>query len=421
MFRIAWKRAPVWVGKIESFMFDDRVNKSSIVQFPVDNDRYDMFDLVQIDKSLSFSFGEGYSMSPWYRTDLAKITGSKTLTVEMHGAETRLMAQKVSRFYEDATLYDIVCDIGAGWGAVVDCDPRAKDIKPESVSQVGETDAQFLRRLAESWGFFFWLDGDVIRFQSYGRQPVRILDYGDLVEEPDFEFNASMARSKPGVKTEPVTAEKFDKEFYEKFYGVQSIDLQQAKILGNYAPDLEQSDWNKDYERVIKPHGYEGVEEWKEVSGGSATVDEGPATKETVEVKSSNEAARKWRMKKVLKLRVKAIGQAQRRAGESLVLVNAPQIISGEWHIREIKHTWGERDFQQEIFLQKHGFQKKETKKGEPLGAIEEYNYTSSDIGQFMTEVNQQSVDWGAVAQPSQYIKVNKYGEEIESLRLSSK
>jgi len=89
--------------------------------------------------------------------------------------------------YEEQSLKEIVDKIAQKHGLTVE--GEIEDIKFERVTQNGERDLEFLKRLADDYGHYFTVKGDKLIFTSRdglrARDPVRIIDLG---KEPGCEI-----------------------------------------------------------------------------------------------------------------------------------------------------------------------------------------------------------------------------------------
>lgn len=414
MFRLVFNRTPEWASadddRVTSFEFVDRVNKVSRATFTINNYDYKYLDFKGFQKNFVFSFGTFDRMSKWFKTDLVKVTGSKELKIETHSMETRLMTRPISRFYEGTTLAGVLDVIAADYGMATDYDESCRAYLVPALNQINETDAQFLRRLAETHNYNFWIDGDILRFSSEAQSAVKKIPYGSLIEEPQFEFKFSKLRKKNVVKanklkTNPMTAAEADffgsetnmeyelaalAQEFGSVEGPQSIGLfdpwtdpiDRATKGGERTIVLNSQDYStselgmntEEYNRLVKS-GYL-PEQAKALArtnfkGDTDVYVRGPAHKESIEVARSKAEAVKYTTKKIMKVGIKLIGFPAFNAGDSTELIGAPEILSGQWYIREAKYTWNGA-FTTSLTLSKKGPKKKIEKDSKKLEAAKE-------------------------------------------------
>ncbi len=360
MFCLFFRGAvPVWAERVQGFEFKSRASKASRATFTVDNSDYAFLDASQFEAgSCEITFGEQDAMSPHLILDMSRVTGSRELKIEATTTEMRLMATPKTRLWEGGTLRDILDQVAQDWGMGVSAqtDPCLVDILIGAIPQAGETDAQFLRRLALIYGYSWWIDGNTLNFTSYERTPVKALAWGELLADPEFEFVARRMRAASKVKGQT--------QGPGGMADVQDGLAADADVLGGGPPGQKGSMQyvGKYYitgatqqEHYIPVLIVDRVGETTEA--GQALHDEwayGPKKAIDEFIAHSTEAARKELTGKVAKLTVKILGDATIRAGQSIELTGAPSILDGQWYMDEVTHSWT-GPFITTISLKKHG------------------------------------------------------------------
>lgn len=352
MLRVVFKKPPAWEERItqRGFKFVDRVNRPSRAVFTIDNYDYKYNNIKGYQKNYEFCFGEWGVMSPWFKADIVSVEGSTTLTIEMNTMETRLMTKPMTRFWENTTLRGVLDTIAGQWGLIGRYDPDVEGLPIPSLNQINETDAQFLRRLAEMTAFNFWIDGDALCFTAEWRSDMKTVPYGELLEEPDFKFNFRKLRKKPKIKTTTVDATEDERDFdLEEFTNLFS-GHEGPKGIGKYSPVTEKADSTTTETKVYNDNLEYRIEE------ASGTKEKGgPKHDDDETVVRTKAEAVKLTAKKVIKMTVKLCANNVWRAGDSMNLVQAPEGIDGQWFVRQHEYKWPMSTYE----LTKRGFKKK--------------------------------------------------------------
>lgn len=106
-------------------------------------------------------------------------------TIEIKGLaapKTSALRTKKSKAYENQSLSDIVDKVASEHGLTVEGD--IEDIKFERVTQNGERDLEFLKRMADDYGHYFSVKGDKLVFTSRdglrSREPVATVNRTEM-------------------------------------------------------------------------------------------------------------------------------------------------------------------------------------------------------------------------------------------------
>lgn len=358
MFRIAWREKPWWTERVSSFSFEDRVNKASLATFTCRNDDYAMLDLAAFkERTVEFSFGRPGRMSRWVKADIKSMKNPRTLELTYAASEMRLMAKKRTRLFLDTTLMAIVDEVAAGVDLMVDGDEALAEITVNSASQAGETDAQFLSRLAGAYGYHWWIDGDVLRFVGYDRDEPKVLRYSQLIEEPDFEYDVHKMRTKVKTKDLKQTGADYDErdvdEAATSYGGAFLSEVKKSEYLGEWDAALAKYE----SENHVQVHHDDYTTTYQQGSG-AVKADGGPKQEDEEEVVGSVGKARELKEKRIIKIGLAIVGDAGWRAGDQFLLEGAPDVIGGQWFIHTARHSW-EGGYTTRIEAKKHGTKKK--------------------------------------------------------------
>jgi phage protein D len=117
-------------------------------------------------------------MAPARECVIQKVTGFQTLTIEALAKSILMHKVARCRVFENKTRADVVREIAQenGYGGALQDIEDTGEVLP-IISQARQTDAQFLKRLADKEGFEFYVDFDGLHFHQrrLGQRPVRVL------------------------------------------------------------------------------------------------------------------------------------------------------------------------------------------------------------------------------------------------------
>ncbi len=165
-------------NRVESFEFEDNESKADKLKLTVDN-----WDLANLDTPvwrkggiLEVTWGYPGRLAPARQVIIKKVTGFTTLSVE--GFSKKFLMDRVDRcrVFENKKRSDMVKQIAEenGFSDEVQFIQDTKEIV-EFQTQAKQTDAHFIRRLAQKEGFEFYVDFDGLHFheRQVGQKPVR--------------------------------------------------------------------------------------------------------------------------------------------------------------------------------------------------------------------------------------------------------
>lgn len=164
--------------RVMSFEYQDEEAKTDLVKLTITN-----YDLSNFDNTLwapgntiTVSWGYVGNMSRPHEAKITKVKGGVELTVEAQGKESDMNRLVKRRRFENMTRGQVAVQIAKEHGF-----PEAAQFvehqgdAEETIVQSGETDAQFLRRLASIEGYEFFADVDGFHFhrRQLGQRPVK--------------------------------------------------------------------------------------------------------------------------------------------------------------------------------------------------------------------------------------------------------
>ncbi len=164
--------------RVESFEFEDNESKADKLKLTVDNWDLANFDTPVWRKGgiLEVTWGYPGRLAPARQVIIKKVTGFTTLNVE--GFSKKFLMDRVDRcrVFENKKRSDMVKQIAEenGFSDEVQFIQDTKEIV-EFQTQAKQTDAHFIRRLAQKEGFEFYVDFDGLHFheRQVGQKPVR--------------------------------------------------------------------------------------------------------------------------------------------------------------------------------------------------------------------------------------------------------
>lgn len=166
--------------KVLSFVFEDSEKKADKLQLSVDNWDLRNFDDPVWKKGniLEVSWGYPGDMAPARECVIQKVTGFQTLSIEALAKSILMHKVARCRVFENKKRSDVVREIAEenGYGGAIQDIEDSGEVLP-IITQARQTDAQFLKRLADKEGFEFYVDFDGLHFHQrrLGQRPVRVL------------------------------------------------------------------------------------------------------------------------------------------------------------------------------------------------------------------------------------------------------
>jgi uncharacterized protein len=156
-------------GRILSFTYEDAERKADRVTLQLDNFDLSLFEREDLigGATLEVSWGYPGNMAPPRRVVVKKLKGFQILTVEGHATSVLMNRAAKTRSWTDKTRSQVAREIAAehGYpGELVDVEDSREML--DTIHQVAETDARFLRRLAAREEFEYFVDDAGFHWRS---------------------------------------------------------------------------------------------------------------------------------------------------------------------------------------------------------------------------------------------------------------
>jgi len=167
---------------ILSLEFEDSEKKADLLKVTVDNWDLGFFDnpIWTPGNMLIVSWGYPGVMSPARECSIQKVKGSTTLQVEAQAKSVLMNKNVKTRTFPNTRRWEVVRIIAGEYGYTDDtCHIEETKTTYEHICQSRETDAQFLKRMADQEHFEFYVDFDGLHWHArrMGQKPIRALQY----------------------------------------------------------------------------------------------------------------------------------------------------------------------------------------------------------------------------------------------------
>jgi phage protein D len=330
-------------GRILSFVYEDTEEKADKVTVELDNNDLSLFDRAELAGGALWEVSWGYpgTMSIPRRVVVRKLTGFQTLRLEALSLAVLLNREVKNRVFRDMTRGQAAAQIGRelGYdGPFLDVEEDG-DVVP-TLSQAGETDARFLRRLAARDHRLFYLDEDGFHFRERrpGREVAHVFtwhndDRGEVLSI-NVESNLSARVSSVEVRgrdpmRKTTVTEKADKD------------------------SVERSTLAKVIEMVPKEKGrnYTVLEFTNQVESKRGT---GPKTKGSA--KREADARFKKAEAGTVKVNMSVVGDPTLRRGQLVEIRGIGRRLSGIYHVSEARHAVTAQSYTCDLKLRRDGF-----------------------------------------------------------------
>ncbi len=178
--------------RVLSFEYADDEKKTDLCKITLNNQDLALFDHPVFDKGtiLHVSWGYPGNMTPTRKVVVQKVKGALTLSVEAQDKGILMHKDDRARSFENVTRAEVAHTIATEEGyeaEAVFIDDTV--VKYSVITQAAETNAQFLKRLADKEGFEFYVDHDGFHWHArrLDQKPARVLqwymlpDVGDII------------------------------------------------------------------------------------------------------------------------------------------------------------------------------------------------------------------------------------------------
>jgi phage protein D len=194
--------------RVTSIEYQDSEKKADLLKVVLDNRDLAMFDHPIFEKGteLVVSWGYAGTVSPPRSCIVQKVSGSLSVSIEALDKGVLMHKATLTRTFENQKRSDVVRSIAAEHGYEGDnLHVEDTEVSVPSLVQAAQTDAQFLKKLADEEGFEFFVDFDGLHWhrRRTDQAPLRVLQYYLPPEVGDITgFNVENdVSAKPGAVT----------------------------------------------------------------------------------------------------------------------------------------------------------------------------------------------------------------------------
>jgi phage protein D len=318
--------APVDLGgRLLAFNFEESDERADKVSLDVDNFDGAVFDRPELLGGALLEVAWGYpgNMAPPRRVAITKLKGFATLTIEAQALTVLWNDQSKTARWTNVTRSDVARTLAASHGyegsfAIVDDTGERFDV----INQTAETDAWFLRRLAEHEHFLFLVDDAGFHFHARRQSdaPDHILTYyADLARG---DIQRVSVESDLTRRVGAVTVRGRDPMAKTTIEGKATADTATRGTLG-------------DVLEVFDPESGAGsTRPWTATSSVRPSTASSPAQA----VREADARFTRAESATVV-LSVDVLGDPTLRARSIVELRGLPARLSGKYRVREAKHT----------------------------------------------------------------------------------
>ena len=335
--------------RVMSLSYEDNEKEADLLRLEVTN-----WDLANFDdpiwrpgNTIFAAWGYPGSMSRQHNATITSVKGSTTLTVEAQGTESRLNRKVKSRTFRGMTRAQVVRQIAIENG--FDASQlliEDTEVEFETLVQAQQTDAEFLRRIAEIEGMEWFVDVDDFHFHTrhVGNAPTKTLTWyplegktpnvGDILYfdiESDIYFSPKQKAGKVTVKArDPIT--KTD---------ITAVGADAETVRDKTSP----------IPMVVGPEGTGG-----EVQSTQVTEYVRPTTQTSkAAVKREADGAYRRMQQNTVELNLTIIGDPHIAAKTVVKVLNISKRYSGYYYVKKITHKLGTGGFTSEMVLTSDG------------------------------------------------------------------
>ena len=351
--------------RVLSWEFTDKSRGADKAKLTLDNHDLSLFDSesMQNGNKLHVQWGYPQKMYPTQVVTIQKVKGFRKLMVEGTAEEARrFLGVQRTRTWENATEFDVAEEIARQLGFI---DERTRavedagiDVARRGITQSGETDMQFLTRLARRIGAIFYISSGVFHFHQphEGVPPLKTVTYwsdgaGQVIGDPDIEHNV---QGRPGRVTRRGHSPR-DRASTE---GVASNREDAGRpVLGEVLPcsDPTSIDWDA-LERGLEGQGFtDDFPQSVPPEQSEAQSDVSPTSAES-DTEAQSQARQRFRagQRGAIKIGLTVVGDVDLRADTTLRLEGVGEKYSGNYYIEEAVHTLNPGNYQTKCKLKRN-------------------------------------------------------------------
>lgn len=177
---------------VQALEFEEGEKKADQLTLTLRNSDLSYFDSPLFEKGTSLIVAWGYAgnLTPPREVVVQSVKGGLTLKVIAHAKSVLMNKRTRVRSFDAKTRSEVVRQLAEenGYGALQQ-DIEETAVRYGVLSQAAQTDAQFIKRLADQEGFEFYVDFDGLHWhrRRFSQKPVRLLTYylppnvGDII------------------------------------------------------------------------------------------------------------------------------------------------------------------------------------------------------------------------------------------------
>ena len=338
-------------GRVISFSFEDSESKADKVTLELDNTDLSIFDREDLTAGtvLEVSWGYRGDMAPPRRVVIKDPKGFQKLRIEGIAESVLLDGKAQTRAFSEKTRSEVAAAVakehGYLAGAVFIEDTKERI---DTINQTGESDARFMRRLAEKEGFSFFIDDTGFHFheRKQDSSPAHVLTWrmdpgaGDILSVTDVKLSSTKPRGSVTVKgRDPIEKKTIEKK--------ETNDTADRDVLSDVIDVIDpETGTTTRKTRAAKT----------EVSSTTATTEAGAAREaRTGFVKAE---------RRTLNISVSVVGNPKLRAKSIIELRGLPTLLAGKYAVTQATHSIDGSGYTTELKLGRDGLKKTATRPG---------------------------------------------------------
>lgn len=362
-------------GRILAFTFEDAEKKADQVAIQLDN-----FDLALFERdelvggaTLEVSWGYPGNMAPPRRVVVKKLKGFQVLTIEGQATSVLMNREAKTRSWSNKSRADVVREIAAEYGyggEFLDVEDTGEVL--DTINQIAETDARFLRRLAAREEFEYFVDDAGLHWRSRDQAaaPTHVLTwFSDPGRGDVLSVNVETDLARRAGRVEVRGRDPLAKATIE------------SRATNATAPRATLSEV---IEVVDRETGETSLQE------RNATASVHP-TSATTPAAAERESTARYRRaeRETVKLALQVVGDPTLRAKQVIEVRGISSLLSGKYYVTEAKHVISSSGYVVDLKLTRDGTGARrgagaETS-GQPQGG--EPNRTAPRAGGALTEI----------------------------------
>lgn len=335
---------------ITSFSYQDSEKKTDLLKLTVRNEDLRFFDHPVFEKGAMLIVQWGYpdNLSPERKCYVKRVKGGLTLNVEADDRGALLNKQAKTRTFKQVTRADVARAIAAEQGFGGDSlFIEETGVRYPVIVQAAQTDAQFLKKLADLERFEFFIDYDGFHWhpRQVGKKPVRKYTYflppgvGDIITfDVDNDVTAKpgsttvKGRDPTGKKTVSATADATNTA-RNTLAGVQEITAQPPTATFVEKVDPRTGAVTQTHAPPAKNNGSKDPSAASDISATSATSDAAAKREAAGAFTRTQQSA--------VLLNGTLVGDPQLCAKTVVEFAGLGKRLSGRYYLTEVEHEIG--------------------------------------------------------------------------------